>query len=109
MGKEMDDVEKVFNLSRLDKNKKDELEKALESEELNEDKKLVLINTCYLYSNMKFKPEDNFYIEKYGTYQISELIKRVKEGKTPLKIMTDILNECDKYSIVKKNMSNQAN
>ena len=103
----MDEIEKIYNLSKLDKSKKNDLEKALNSDKLNEQQKRDLIGVCYLYSNMIIEP---LHKKKYNSYRISDLIKEVKEGKTPIEIMNDIITECDKYSttqIIQKHKMNR--
>jgi hypothetical protein len=92
---EIGDIEKIYNLSRLDKDKKSDLEKALIYDNLNDKQEMDLIGTCYIYSNMVIK---SIHKEKYYSYGISYMIEEVKGGKTPLEIVSKIIEDCENYS-----------
>lgn len=91
----MGEIEKMYDLSKLDKDKKSDLEKALMLSNLNDKQEMDLIGTCYIYSNIIIK---SIHKEKYNSYSISYLMEGVKEGKTPVEIVTNIIDECENYS-----------
>jgi hypothetical protein len=103
------EIEKIYDLSKLDKDKKSDLEKALMLGNLNDKEEINLLGACYIYSNMIIKP---IHKAKYDSYGMSYLIKEVKEGKTPLEIMSKIIDECENYSrsqAVEKNLGPMKN
>lgn len=89
----MDEIERIYNLSKLDKNKKKDLEDTLNSGKLDWKQGMNLIGTCYIYSNMSIKL---IHKKKYDSYEISDFVKEVISGKTPLEIVSNIIDECEK-------------
>jgi hypothetical protein len=91
---DMNEIEKIYDLSKLDKNKKSDLEKALLLGNLNDKQEIDLLGTCYIYSNMVIQ---SIHKEKYNSYGIPYLIECVKEGKNPVEIVSSIIDECENY------------
>jgi hypothetical protein len=67
--------------------------------ELDEERTLELRKVCCLYCAQKanIKP-GSFHEIKYNTYDFPYFLGRIKEGKTPLDIMLNIIDECEEYS-----------
>jgi hypothetical protein len=59
-----------------------------------------LVKVCAIYELQKanMKPQE-FHIIKYNTYDLPYFLNEIKNGKTPIDIMQNILTECEEYSI----------
>jgi hypothetical protein len=87
------------------------LEEIASKNELNQEQTLELIKVCYMYENLKINP-GSFHETKYKTYDFFYLAAEIKKGKTPLEIMNNIIDECEKYSraqIIKKHLNRMKN
>ena len=81
----MDKLETIANKNHLDENQVSELKKV-----------------CYMYKFLKKEIRSgSLHEEKYNTYSLSYLAKRIKQGETPLEIMNNIIDECEEYSRAK--------
>lgn len=91
----------------------DKLEIIAAKNKLSEIQIFELRKVCCIYElqreNMR---KGSFHEIKYNTYDLSYFANKIKEGKTPLEIMKNIINECDRYStnqIIKKHFNNMKN